>query len=214
MLILFTEIFTVTFINDCAVTTISTISLLRLRSVDLFNKRICVCVCVCVCVRVLEQKSRPKTRLVTCPRGLEQKDRPKTELVTCPRWREQKDRPVTGLVTCPRWLEHKDRLETGLMTCPRGLEHKDLTGDWTCDLSTLTWTQRLDRRLDLWLVHVDVNRQTDPWLGLWLVHVDLNRKTWPLPSMTCDCFRLNVCYLHWRDIHEMFRKGRGNWDPR
>jgi len=31
MLILFTEIFTVTFINDCAVTTIFTISLLRLR---------------------------------------------------------------------------------------------------------------------------------------------------------------------------------------
>jgi len=49
MLILFTEIFIVTFINDCAVTTISTISLLRLRSVDLFNKRICVCVCVCTC---------------------------------------------------------------------------------------------------------------------------------------------------------------------
>ena len=47
MLILFTEIFTVTFINDCAVTTIFTISLLRLRSVNLlFNKRICVCLCV------------------------------------------------------------------------------------------------------------------------------------------------------------------------
>jgi len=47
MLILFTEIFTVTFINDCAVTTIFTISLLRLRSVNLlFNKRICVCLCI------------------------------------------------------------------------------------------------------------------------------------------------------------------------
>ena len=47
MLILFTEIFIVTFINDCAATTIFTISLLRLRSVNLlFNKRICVCVCV------------------------------------------------------------------------------------------------------------------------------------------------------------------------
>ena len=56
MLILFTEIFTVTLINDCAVTTIFighrrcayyifTISLLRLRSVNLlFNKRMCVCV--------------------------------------------------------------------------------------------------------------------------------------------------------------------------
>jgi len=45
MLILFTEIFIVTFINDCAVTTIFTISLLRLRSVNLlFNKRMCVCV--------------------------------------------------------------------------------------------------------------------------------------------------------------------------
>jgi len=41
MLILFTEIFIVTFINDCAVTTIFTISLLRLRSVNLlFN--ICI----------------------------------------------------------------------------------------------------------------------------------------------------------------------------
>ena len=47
MLILFTEIFIVTFINDCAATTIFTISLLRLWSVNLlFNKRICVCVCV------------------------------------------------------------------------------------------------------------------------------------------------------------------------
>jgi len=36
MLILFTENFIVTFINDCAVTTIFTISLLRLRSVNLF----------------------------------------------------------------------------------------------------------------------------------------------------------------------------------
>jgi len=35
-LLVFTEIFIVTFINDCAVTTIFTISLLRLRSVDLF----------------------------------------------------------------------------------------------------------------------------------------------------------------------------------
>ena len=45
MLILFTEIFTVTFINDCAVTTIFTILLSRLRSINLlFNKRICVVV--------------------------------------------------------------------------------------------------------------------------------------------------------------------------
>jgi len=36
----------VTFINDCAVMTMFTISSLRLRSVNLlFNKQICVCVC-------------------------------------------------------------------------------------------------------------------------------------------------------------------------
>ena len=62
MLILFTEIFTVTFINDCAVTTIFTISLLRLRSVNLlFNKRICVCLCVLsgVCKHDICEKALP-----------------------------------------------------------------------------------------------------------------------------------------------------------
>ena len=47
MLILYTEIFIVTFIIDCAVTTIFTISLSWLRSVNLFyliNEYVCVCV--------------------------------------------------------------------------------------------------------------------------------------------------------------------------
>ena len=48
MLILYTEIFIVTFIIDCAVTTIFTISLSWLRFVNLFyliNEYVCVCVC-------------------------------------------------------------------------------------------------------------------------------------------------------------------------
>ena len=71
MLILFTEIFIVTFINDCAVTTIFTISLLRLRSVNLlFNKRMCVTVCVCVvynyCVVVMETGKVVTLKCYTC----------------------------------------------------------------------------------------------------------------------------------------------------
>jgi len=69
MLMLFTEIFIVTFIN-VTVTTIFTISLLRLQSVNLlFNKRIYLCVCVInvlVCIWIYSRMREHIQHIISC----------------------------------------------------------------------------------------------------------------------------------------------------